>query len=56
MTLGEKLNDARKNAGMTQEQLASVLSVSRQAITKWESDRQNRTLTVFLLAKFIFPT
>lgn len=39
MTLGGKLKDARKSAGLTQEQLAVNLAVSRQAITKWESDK-----------------
>lgn len=39
MTFGEKLKNARKNAGLTQEQLAEKLMVSRQAITKWESDK-----------------
>ena len=39
MTLGEKLKSARKTAGLTQEQLADKLLVSRQAITKWESDK-----------------
>lgn len=39
MTFGEKLREARKKAGMTQEQLAEVLSISRQAVTKWESDK-----------------
>lgn len=39
MTLGEKLKFARKNAGFTQEQLAEKLLVSRQAVTKWESDK-----------------
>lgn len=39
MTLGEKLRAARKRAGLTQEQLAGKLLVSRQAVTKWESDR-----------------
>lgn len=39
MTLGEKLKEARKAAKMTQEQLANILSVSRQAITKWECDK-----------------
>ncbi len=38
-TLGEKLRSARKNAGLTQEQLAVKLMVSRQAITKWEADK-----------------
>lgn len=39
MTLGEKLKNSRKSAGLTQEQLADKLMVSRQAVTKWESDR-----------------
>ena len=39
MTLGEKIKEARKNAGLTQEQLAQKLVISRQAITKWESDK-----------------
>lgn len=39
MTLGEKLKEARKDAGLTQEQLAEKLCVSRQAVTKWESNR-----------------
>lgn len=38
-TLGEKLKSARKEAGLTQEQLAVKLMVSRQAITKWEADK-----------------
>lgn len=39
MTFGEKLRAARKSAGLTQEQLSERLLVSRQAITKWESDK-----------------
>lgn len=39
MTFGEKLRAARKSAGLTQEQLSERLVVSRQAITKWESDK-----------------
>lgn len=39
ITFGEKLKSARKRAGLTQEQLAEQLLVSRQAITKWESDK-----------------
>lgn len=38
-TLGKKLRSARKSAGLTQEQLAEKLLVSRQAITKWEADK-----------------
>ena len=38
MTLGEKLYIVRTRQGMTQEQLAEKLQVSRQSISKWESD------------------
>ena len=38
MTLGEKLSRLRKEYNYTQEQLADVLGVSRQSISKWESD------------------
>lgn len=36
MLLNKKLSILRKQSGLTQEQLAEVLSVSRQAISKWE--------------------
>ncbi len=39
MTIGQKIKEARKSAGLTQEQMAEKLMVSRQAITKWESDK-----------------
>lgn len=39
MTIGEKIKNCRKKAGLSQEQLAEKLCVSRQAITKWESDK-----------------
>ena len=39
MTLADKLKEARKNAGLTQVELAEKLCVSRQAITKWESGK-----------------
>ena len=39
MTLGEKLKAARKKAGLSQEELAKKVSVSRQAITKWENNK-----------------
>lgn len=37
MKFNENLKYLRKQAGLTQEQLAEKLNVSRQAITKWES-------------------
>lgn len=38
MTFGEKIAKQRKELNYTQEQLAEVLGVSRQSISKWESD------------------
>ena len=36
MALPEKLYALRKKSGLSQEQLAEALNVSRQAISKWE--------------------
>lgn len=38
MRFADKLKTIRKQAGMSQEQLAEKLGVSRQAVTKWETD------------------
>lgn len=35
-TLGNKLYELRKEAGLSQEELAEKLDVSRQAVSKWE--------------------
>ena len=37
MTLSEKIYSCRRKAGLTQEELAERLGVSRQAVGKWES-------------------
>lgn len=36
--IGKKIKMLRKNKGMTQEQLAEVLSVSAQSVSKWENE------------------
>ena len=36
MTLSEKILDLRKQQGMSQENLAEKLGVSRQAVSRWE--------------------
>ncbi len=38
MTFGQKLSKLRKENNYTQEQLADILCVSRQSVSKWESD------------------
>lgn len=38
MNLGNNLFQARKRSGLSQEQVAEKLGVSRQTISKWETD------------------
>lgn len=39
MTIGERLLKLRKEKNISQEELANVLDVSRQTISKWETDQ-----------------
>ena len=39
MAFGERLQELRRRSGLTQEELAEQLQVSRQAVSKWESGR-----------------
>lgn len=38
MSIGKRLYEARKNAGLSQEEVAEKLNVARQTISKWELD------------------
>lgn len=56
MTLGERIRTCRQKAGMSQEKVAELMGVSRQAVTKWEGDRSApNTENLFKLAE-IFGT
>ena len=39
MDIGKKIKEARKNKGMTQEELGNVVGVQKSAIAKYESGR-----------------
>ena len=41
MSVGERISQLRKQLGMSQLQLAEALEVSRQAVSKWESDQSS---------------
>ena len=39
MSLGERLYNLRKNKNLSQEEVAEHLDVTRQTISKWETDQ-----------------
>jgi len=39
MEIGKKLKEARINSGLTQEQVAEDIKVTRQTISNWENER-----------------
>ena len=52
MSVGERINALRKACGMSQGQLASLMGVTRQAISKWENDQTTPdTLNLIRLAE-----
>lgn len=52
MTIGERIRACRQRAGLSQERVAEMVGVSRQAVTKWETDRSApSTENLFRLAE-----
>ncbi len=47
MELSEKIQKLRKERGLTQEQFAEQLFVSRTAVSKWETGRGNAKYGIF---------
>lgn len=41
MTLGERIKKYRKMKGLSQEELGKLLHISRQTISKWESNQSS---------------
>ena len=41
MTLGEKIAENRRARGMTQEEVANLLGVTSQAVSKWENNNSH---------------
>lgn len=57
MTFGEKLQRLRQREGLSQDQLAELLGISRQAVSRWERDETlPETATVVRLAEIFHVT
>ena len=54
MTFGERLYELRKNKNISQEELAELLDVSRQSISKWENDKAYPEMTRLLFMSEYF--
>lgn len=54
MTLGEKLVKLRRSRGLSQDQLAEMLAVSRQSVSKWERDESQPELSKLAALSDIF--
>ena len=57
MTLGTRIRECRLKAKLSQEKVADLVGVSRQAVTKWESDQSApNTENLFKLAEILGTT
>ncbi|MCM1191726.1 MAG: helix-turn-helix domain-containing protein [Butyrivibrio sp.] len=56
MNFSEKLKEIRKKEGISQEQLADKIGVSRQAITKWETGKGLPDVENMVIIAEIFKT
>ncbi|MCM1441856.1 MAG: helix-turn-helix domain-containing protein, partial [Roseburia sp.] len=56
MNFSEKLKEIRKKEGLSQEQLAEKIGVSRQAITKWETGKGLPDVENMVIIAEIFKT
>ena len=54
MTTGEKIKQLRKTANMSQEKLADSLGLSRQAVSRWETDNAIPETSVILKLSELF--
>nr|WP_082611431.1 helix-turn-helix transcriptional regulator [Limosilactobacillus ingluviei] len=49
ITTGKQIRHLRTQLGMTQEELAGELNVTRQALSNWERDVNEPDLNMFLI-------
>lgn len=54
MTVGDRLRRLRKNSGISQEELAKQLHISRQSISKWENNLSSPDIDMLIKLSEIF--
>ncbi|MBP5330330.1 MAG: helix-turn-helix transcriptional regulator [Lachnospiraceae bacterium] len=54
MTIADRIQSLRKSKGMSQEELADKVGVSRQAVSKWESEQATPDLDKIVIMSDIF--
>lgn len=54
MTVGDRIQSLRKSKGMSQEELADQVGVSRQAVSKWESEQATPDLDKVVIMSELF--
>ena len=54
MTIADRIQTLRQSKGMSQEQLADAAGVSRQAVSKWESEQSIPDLDKIVVLSEIF--
>lgn len=54
MTIADRIQTLRKSKGMSQEELADAAGVSRQAVSKWESEQSTPDLDKVIILSEIF--
>ena len=54
MTIADRIQNLRKSKGMSQEELADAVGVSRQAVSKWESEQATPDLDKVVIMSDIF--
>ena len=54
MTIADRIQTLRKSKGMSQEELADAAGVSRQAVSKWESEQSTPDIDKVVILSEIF--
>lgn len=56
MNIGDRIHSLRKSKGISQEELADKIGVSRQAVSKWESEQNTPDIEKVILLSDYFET